>query len=180
MGKNKKDESEFVMVPESDGGFHPLHRSQFEDYEPNKDKQIKNNQRKIDIKKWINELPKYQGWDNEVKNILRYDKELVDQEEKEYQKRLDKNTLPAPQKEKVYVDTILTRQQTLNRQTLLEYADKGIESNKDPISAVRYKGEVILLNGNHRVSIAKLNSQKEIELLITDLDKKKRLFKKRK
>lgn len=170
---NKKEDNEFVMVPEPDGGFHPLHKSQFNNKESDKDRQIERNKRQTDIRKWINELPSHNGWDDEVKNILQYDDKLVRQMEQELDKRARKKKVPEPKIEKVYVDTIQTKQPYLYRSKLLSFFNGDYIKSNEPIKAVRYKGEVILTDGNHRVAISKLKSQKEIEVLITDLDKKR-------
>lgn len=144
------------------------------DTEPNKSSQLAKSKRKFDARKYINDLPNYNGWEEEVKNIIPYDKELIEKEEQEFNRLVNKKKIPEPKLEKVYIDTLKTKQPYLNRKKLLRFLDGDYIKSDEPIKAVRYKGEVILTDGNHRIAIAKLNSQKDIDVLITDLDKKRR------
>ena len=123
----------------------------------------------------IKQLPKRYGSNIETPTVLTYDEQLAKEADERYQKLAARNKLPEPVKESVYVDTIHTSQDYLNRQKLSELSHRGFNTGTvEPISGVRYKDTVILKDGNHRTSLAKLRSQQKIDVQITNLDKPKR------
>lgn len=139
---------------------------------------IKKQPAKIDgkVQRYIKSLPKHNGYYTEVDNVLNKDNELIAEAEERYEKLAKKNRLPEPVNESLYVDTLYSKQSYLNREKLLDYSRKVINNANEPISGIRYKGTVILTDGNHRTASAKLNSKSKIDVKVTDLDKPKRWF----
>ena len=78
------------------------------------------------------------------------------------------------EKREVFVDTIYTRQNWLDKNKLIEYSQLSNISNKEEIRGALYKDRVLLIDGNHRVALAKMKSQKSITVNLTLLDKRRR------
>lgn len=126
----------------------------------------------------INKLRPYLNHKNEVVNPLRQDTKFVTEALRRYDELSNQNRLYPSQVESVFTDRLYTKQPWLNKNKLLKYSTLNL--NKDePIKGIQYKGEVILLDGNHRAALAKLSSQSKINVTVTNLDRK-RLFRKKK
>lgn len=129
------------------------------------------------VRKQIENLPPLNGSTTEVQTNLLYDSEFAAEVEERFNELAKKNKSLKTETREVFVDTMYTRQNWLDKDKLLKYSQLSNVSNEEKIRGALYKDKILLLDGNHRVSLAKMRSQKSVTVELTVLDKKK-LFKK--
>lgn len=126
------------------------------------------------VREQIESLSPLSGLSSEVSTNLLYDKDFINEVQERFDELTKKNKPLKTEKREVFVDTIYTRQNWLDKNKLIEYSQLSNISNKEEIRGALYKDRVLLIDGNHRVALAKMKSQKSITVNLTLLDKRRR------
>ena len=172
------------------GGKHiPIFANEPTEDEKKKDREIEENKRQAAYKnneeliQKIDEMePTYDTTEanNLIKKVKFRDMDNVGNEI--LKKMHNKGISIAYHKEQVDISELDTNQYTVYRSKLKAIAENldgkeisGWQTVKNPtgkndigITAVRYKGHLTIVDGNHRVNMAILNGQKQIKLLVVD------------
>ena len=107
----------------------------------------------------------------EIKNPLYSNSSIISEAQEELEKRAKNNSESEVYIDDIFVDRIISPQNYLEKDRLVEDANKGIE-NIPTVEVIKYKDEYILTDGNHRVVVAKQNNVSKINARVIDLDKK--------
>ena len=111
------------------------------------------------------------GDTNNIKNPLYRNNDIIREAMEELDRRAKKNQISEVSNEDIFVDRIISPQNYLERDRLQK--DREMDAGNIPtIDVIKYKGEYIISDGNHRVVVAKENNVEKINANIIDLDKK--------
>ena len=120
----------------------------------------------------IRALPARKGSKVDVENPIYEDSPTIYMAFNELDKRAQKERQSITSTQEIYVDRIISGQQWLERNKLMDYAD--VNTPSPTIEVIKYHDDYIVTDGNHRVVIAKMKSQEKIKAKVIDLDKKAR------
>ena len=123
------------------------------------------------LRKHIANLEPYRGQNNEVQTALIYDMDKVREIEGVLKELERKRKVPLEEVKEVFLDRIYTSQPFLYKDKLEDYADEPIHKLA---TGYMYQGDVIVIDGNHRLTLAKLNNQTKVRMKIINLDKPKK------
>ena len=119
----------------------------------------------------VSQLEPFNGREDAVVNPLIQNEDKIREIQQIIEQREIAGTLPEPEIKTVYLDRVYTDQQYLFKNKLNDMVDKPIH---EFAAGYMYQGDVYIVDGNHRLALAKLNNQEKARVAVIDLDKKSR------